>query len=302
MRRPRGAMLPPVPAPRVRRRDLYQVLRTAVLDGVLAPGERLPSSRQAADDYGVSRGLVEEAFAQLTEEGFLERAGDEACRRRAHDAETAVREEAGLSARPHRDEGRRPRPSRRRERPRPGRSTRASRTHGSSPGRSGSGSRRRSPGSSASGRWVSPIPAVSPRCARPSRGTWLSSVPFAATGKHRRLQQWTAGHSPPGHPAARSGRQGLDRGSRVPRGARRVRARRSPSRPIPVDEEGIRVDLGSGTLPVRDWRTSRRRISTPPGLRSVWIGDSRCSTGRAGAMPGSSRTTTTASSATKGSR
>jgi GntR family transcriptional regulator/MocR family aminotransferase len=44
-----------------------------VLDGVLAPGERLPSSRQAADDYGVSRGLVEEAFAQLTEEGFLER-------------------------------------------------------------------------------------------------------------------------------------------------------------------------------------------------------------------------------------
>ena len=41
---------------------------------MLAPGERLPSSRQAADDYGVSRGLVEEAFAQLTEEGFLERA------------------------------------------------------------------------------------------------------------------------------------------------------------------------------------------------------------------------------------
>jgi GntR family transcriptional regulator / MocR family aminotransferase len=66
-------MLPPVSAPRVRRRDLYQALRTAILGGVVAPGERLPSSRQAAADYGVSRGMVEETFAQLTEEGFLRR-------------------------------------------------------------------------------------------------------------------------------------------------------------------------------------------------------------------------------------
>ncbi len=73
MRRTRGVMLPPVPAARVRRRDLYQVLRNAILGGVLAPGDRLPSSRQAAADYGVSRGMVEETFAQLTEEGFLRR-------------------------------------------------------------------------------------------------------------------------------------------------------------------------------------------------------------------------------------
>jgi GntR family transcriptional regulator/MocR family aminotransferase len=58
----------------VRRRDLYRELRAAVLEGVLAPGERLPSSRQAAADYGVSRGLVEEVFGQLALEGFLERA------------------------------------------------------------------------------------------------------------------------------------------------------------------------------------------------------------------------------------
>jgi len=45
-----------------------------MLDGVLAPGERLPSTRQAADDYGVSRGMLEEIYAQLTEEGFLQRA------------------------------------------------------------------------------------------------------------------------------------------------------------------------------------------------------------------------------------
>lgn len=74
MRRTRGALLPPLPAGRVRRRDLYRALRAAVLDGVLAPGERLPSSRQSAADYGVSRGMVEEVFGQLTDEGFLDRA------------------------------------------------------------------------------------------------------------------------------------------------------------------------------------------------------------------------------------
>jgi GntR family transcriptional regulator/MocR family aminotransferase len=74
MRRSRGALLPPVRAGRLRRSDLYGALRAAVLDGVLAPGERLPSTRQAAADYGVSRGMLEEIFAQLTEEGFLERA------------------------------------------------------------------------------------------------------------------------------------------------------------------------------------------------------------------------------------
>jgi GntR family transcriptional regulator/MocR family aminotransferase len=67
-------LLPPVRANRVRRRDLYRALRNAVLDGVLAAGARLPSSRQAGVDYGVSRGLVEEVFGQLTDEGFLERA------------------------------------------------------------------------------------------------------------------------------------------------------------------------------------------------------------------------------------
>jgi GntR family transcriptional regulator/MocR family aminotransferase len=45
-----------------------------MLDGVLVPGERLPSTRQAAADYGVSRGMLEEIYAQLTEEGFLQRA------------------------------------------------------------------------------------------------------------------------------------------------------------------------------------------------------------------------------------
>lgn len=70
----KGSLLPPIRAARLRRGDLYRAIRSAVLDGVFAPGERLPSTRQAATDYGVSRGVLEEVFAQLTEEGFLDRA------------------------------------------------------------------------------------------------------------------------------------------------------------------------------------------------------------------------------------
>ena len=74
MKVPRGVLLPPLQPGRVRRSGLYGALRTAVLDGVLAPGDRLPSTRRAAADYGVSRGLMEEVFAQLTEEGLFVRA------------------------------------------------------------------------------------------------------------------------------------------------------------------------------------------------------------------------------------
>lgn len=72
-KRTRGALLPPTGAGRPRRRDIYRILRSAVLDGVLVPGERLPSSRQAGSDYGVSRGLIEEVYGQLSLEGFLRR-------------------------------------------------------------------------------------------------------------------------------------------------------------------------------------------------------------------------------------
>jgi GntR family transcriptional regulator / MocR family aminotransferase len=74
MRQPKGVLLPPIRAKRLRRGDLYRALRSAVLEGILAPGDRLPSTRQAAADYGVSRGLMEEVFCQLTDEGFFQRA------------------------------------------------------------------------------------------------------------------------------------------------------------------------------------------------------------------------------------
>jgi len=73
VRRPQGCHLPPILAARPRSREVYRTLRTAILNGVLQAGERLPSSRQAAVDYGVSRGLIEDVFARLGDEGFLTR-------------------------------------------------------------------------------------------------------------------------------------------------------------------------------------------------------------------------------------
>ena len=74
MRRSRGLLLPPTRPGRLRRGHIYNAIRTAMLSGFLPAGGRLPSTRQAAEDYGVSRGLMEEVFGQLTDEGFLLRA------------------------------------------------------------------------------------------------------------------------------------------------------------------------------------------------------------------------------------
>jgi GntR family transcriptional regulator/MocR family aminotransferase len=53
------------------RAQLEQELRDAIRGGRLAPSSRLPSSRVLADDLGVSRRLVVEAYAQLLAEGYL---------------------------------------------------------------------------------------------------------------------------------------------------------------------------------------------------------------------------------------
>ncbi|MEW2395546.1 PLP-dependent aminotransferase family protein [Streptomyces sp. NPDC046862] len=65
-------LLPAASAPaRARGRTLQAALREAVRTGRLVPGTRLPSSRELAADLGVSRGLVTEAYEQLTAEGYL---------------------------------------------------------------------------------------------------------------------------------------------------------------------------------------------------------------------------------------
>ncbi|MGW1228931.1 MocR-like pyridoxine biosynthesis transcription factor PdxR [Streptomyces sp. NPDC001478] len=65
-------LLPAAAAPaRGRGRALQSALREAVRSGRLVPGTRLPSSRALAADLGVSRGLVTEAYEQLTAESYL---------------------------------------------------------------------------------------------------------------------------------------------------------------------------------------------------------------------------------------
>ncbi|MGG2460666.1 PLP-dependent aminotransferase family protein [Streptomyces sp. RGM 3693] len=65
-------LLPTASAPpRQRGRVLQEALRDAVRSGRLAAGTRLPSGRALAADLGVSRGLITEAYEQLTAEGYL---------------------------------------------------------------------------------------------------------------------------------------------------------------------------------------------------------------------------------------
>ncbi|WP_437758565.1 PLP-dependent aminotransferase family protein [Sorangium sp. So ce1389] len=56
--------------------QLADGLRRAVVSGELAPGARLPPSRQLAAELGIARRLVTDAYEQLTGEGYFEtRAG-----------------------------------------------------------------------------------------------------------------------------------------------------------------------------------------------------------------------------------
>src|SRR6202046_5605962 len=53
------------------RSQLEAGLRESIRTGRRAEGERLPSSRELARELGVSRGLVQECYAQLLSEGYL---------------------------------------------------------------------------------------------------------------------------------------------------------------------------------------------------------------------------------------
>lgn len=52
-------------------RWLYTELRSAIVDGRLKSGARLPSTRGLASQYGLARGTVVAAFRQLQDEGFI---------------------------------------------------------------------------------------------------------------------------------------------------------------------------------------------------------------------------------------
>ncbi len=64
--------LDPVTAPpRGRTAWLAEQLRSAIAEGTLQPGNRLPASRMLAGDLSLARGTVVEAYRRLTEEGLL---------------------------------------------------------------------------------------------------------------------------------------------------------------------------------------------------------------------------------------
>src|SRR5204862_31054 len=54
-----------------RARQVYQQVRAAIADGLLRPGEAVPSSRELARRLGVARNTVTLAYDRLTAEGFL---------------------------------------------------------------------------------------------------------------------------------------------------------------------------------------------------------------------------------------
>ncbi|WP_034295124.1 PLP-dependent aminotransferase family protein [Herbaspirillum sp. RV1423] len=69
---PRGARVPRVPA----NRQIYQLIREAILAQTLPAGLQLPSTRDLAGELGMSRNTVTYAYEQLLAEGYLEsRAG-----------------------------------------------------------------------------------------------------------------------------------------------------------------------------------------------------------------------------------
>lgn len=53
-------------------RQIYEGIRSSILDGRLHPGERLPATRRMAEELGVSRNTALAAFDQLLSEGYLE--------------------------------------------------------------------------------------------------------------------------------------------------------------------------------------------------------------------------------------
>lgn len=58
-----------------RYQEIARQLKTAIEQGELKPGARLPSSRTWSQELGVSRSTVENAYAELVAQGWLVRRG-----------------------------------------------------------------------------------------------------------------------------------------------------------------------------------------------------------------------------------
>jgi GntR family transcriptional regulator/MocR family aminotransferase len=68
---PFALMLPPRDPTTAAYSWLSAALRDEILEGRLRPGARLPATRDLANQYGLSRGTIVSAFAQLRSEGYV---------------------------------------------------------------------------------------------------------------------------------------------------------------------------------------------------------------------------------------
>jgi len=78
MRRVRATLMPSLAidrrAPRPIYRQIYEGLRSAIIEGRLRPGQGVPSTRTLASELQISRIPVVNAYEQLRTEGYLEAA------------------------------------------------------------------------------------------------------------------------------------------------------------------------------------------------------------------------------------
>jgi len=56
-------------------RQIYTRFRSAIAEGLLQPGDRIPAARALALELGLARGTVESAYSLLTAEGYIESRG-----------------------------------------------------------------------------------------------------------------------------------------------------------------------------------------------------------------------------------
>ena len=56
-------------------RQIYDRFRSAIADGVLKPGDRIPSARALTKELGLARGTIEAAYSLLAAEGYIQARG-----------------------------------------------------------------------------------------------------------------------------------------------------------------------------------------------------------------------------------
>ena len=70
-------------------RQIYDRFRAAIANGVLKPGDRIPSARALTKELGLARGTIEAAYSLLAAEGYIQPRGQ---------AGTLVHRDAGPQA------------------------------------------------------------------------------------------------------------------------------------------------------------------------------------------------------------